>query len=59
MGRPEKRPEDRRGKTPTVRMTTAEYRLVEQAAKSKGMKVTHWMRDVLLRAARRTKTGGK
>ena len=55
MARPKKKPMDRRSKNPSFRMTPAEFRLVEQAAKAKGIPLTTWMRETVLRAARRTK----
>ena len=54
MVRPKKKPSDRRSKNPSCRMTPAEFRLVEQAAAAKGLPITTWMRETLLRAARRT-----
>ncbi len=54
MVRPKKKPEDRRSANPSMRMTPTEHRLLKKAAEAKGLPLTAWMRETLLRAARRT-----
>ena len=53
MARPKKDPEERL-EVRSVRFTRGEWRLVEQAAKSKGTTPVAWLRETAVRAARRT-----
>ncbi|MHC4491727.1 MAG: plasmid mobilization protein [Planctomycetota bacterium] len=43
--------------TPSLRLTPGEAELIQTAADAKGLPVTQWMREALLRAARRAKGG--
>ncbi|MHC4138111.1 MAG: plasmid mobilization protein [Planctomycetota bacterium] len=56
-GRPRKRASERRSVTPSLRLTPGEAELIQTAADAKGLPVTQWMREALLRAARRAKGG--
>ena len=54
MARPKLSPEDRRGEMlPPVRLTAAEYRLLTDAAKTRGSTLSEYVRETLLRSARR------
>ena len=54
MVRPTKKPEDRRDANQTLRLTPGELRLLKRGASAKGLPLSIWMRETLLRAARRT-----
>jgi hypothetical protein len=56
MGRPPKKPDDVKTSRLEVRMTAAEFALVEAAADGK---LATWAREALIRAARRVKGSGK
>ena len=53
MGRPPKKPRDRKTASMKLPMTDAEKAQIEQAAQSKGAKPVTWARDTLLKAAKR------
>ena len=53
MGRPPKKPEDRKTAVMLIPMTDAEREQIQAAAESDDAKPVTWARDVLLRAAKR------
>jgi hypothetical protein len=53
MGRPPKKPEDRRDTSMRIPMTEAEKQAVEDGAGAAGEKPITWARETLLRAAKR------
>ena len=48
MGRPKLSPSERRGAITQVRLSDAERKRVEAAAKKHGQKLSEWMREILL-----------
>lgn len=56
MGRPPKKPDDVKTARLEVRMTTAEFAMIEAAADGK---LATWAREALIRAAKRVKGSGK
>jgi len=56
-GRPPKPPEERRGLRIEVRVNPDERRLFDLAADKVGLDLSEWMRTVLLRSAKRKRTG--
>jgi uncharacterized protein (DUF1778 family) len=52
-GRPPVPNAERRSVTPTIRLTPGEAKLIRAAAQAKDQPTTQWMRETLLRAARR------
>ncbi len=59
MVRPKKKPADVKRTGIHVRLTAGERGLVDRAAFVKGMTVSEWVRDTLVRAARRTQKGAR
>ena len=53
MGRPPKRPSERKTSPMLIPMTDAEREQIQAAAEADDAKPTTWARDVLLRAAKR------
>lgn len=51
-GRPELKPEDRKGKIVGFRVEPDDRKLLQQAAKNAKLKLSDWIRDRLLAAAR-------
>jgi uncharacterized protein (DUF1778 family) len=45
-------------KTTTIKLTPDQHRLIEQRAKRCGVRMTHWMRWILLQAASRSASEG-
>ena len=54
-GRPQKNPEDRKGQTIAFRVEAADRQQFQEAADLAGMKLSDWIRDRLLEAARRAR----
>jgi len=54
MVRPKKDSADRLDIIRSIRLTRAEWLLVQRAAKAKGLKPVAWLRATAVRAARRT-----
>lgn len=52
-GRPKKDPDDLLAERLELRLTTAERESYQRAADRAGVSISKWMRDVLLRAAKR------
>ncbi len=53
MGRPPKTEEERQTRTLRVRLTSADDQTIRQAAEAAGKSLSAWVRDVLVRAAKR------
>ena len=45
-------------KVTTIKFTPEQHRLIDQRAKRCGVRITHWMRSILLEAATRTAQEG-
>ena len=54
MVRPKKDPAGRLEVIRSIRLTRAEWDMVQRAASTKGMKPATWLRETVIRAARRT-----
>ena len=48
IGRPKKKPTERKTITPSIRFTAFDWRRIEQVAKKAGIRPTAWVRDVVL-----------
>lgn len=55
MARPKKAPKDRRTDSMRIPMTAEERKAIQDAAVAAGAKPVTWVRDVALRAAKRSK----
>ena len=53
MGRPPLSEEEKRSDTIRFRATSEDREILEAAAEAKGLDLSAWMRDVLLRSARK------
>ena len=58
MARPKKSDQDRRTKLFQLRLLEDEYKAFVEAAKASGLDMSSWARTILLREARRYKSGG-